>query len=409
LKQAAVSLTFQLHLPVRHLKSPSTLETQLQTAGQELFMKLKAAATTGLILFATTCAMASQRINPEVVRLNKLATERMNAHDWDAAERDYLRALDIAAQSEAKHTIATLHQNLGTVYATANRYGDAEKQFRSSYELLKAEYGEQHPKVALALNRIAEMICFEGRFADARPMFERSLSIFNSQNSRDPEVSRVLTNVAASEWLAGNLSRAAKALDQVTTLLKTAGKDWQPQLAFAFQIRARIADQVGDSRGAETFSQQAVSILEQSGAPEDLAGALVMVAQRHLSQGDTKQAQARLERAQQVAKSGAVEESPVGAALMRTLAVCYQKQGKSGEADTFFQRAIGINQRVLGPDHPNLLYAMEDYAHFLRETKRKKDAKRLESYVKSHTPENGSSKSANNVVDFRQLLLEQKH
>jgi tetratricopeptide (TPR) repeat protein len=374
-----------------------------------MFMKLKAAASTALLLFATAYSLASQGINPEVVRLNKIAMERMNAHDWDSAERDYLRALDIAAQSEAKHTIATLHQSLGSLYATANRYRDAEKQFRSSYELLRAEYGEQHPKVALALNMIAEMICFEGHFADARPMFERSLSILTSQKSQDPEIARVLTNMAASEWFLGNLSRAEKTLDQLTSLLKNAGKDWQPQLAFAFQTRARIADQVGDVRSAEVFSQQALSILEQSGGPEDLTGALVIVAQRLLRQGDTQQAQARLERAQQVAKSSAVEESPVGAALMRTLAVCYQKQGRSGEADTFFQRAIAINQRVLGPDHPNLLYAMEDYAHFLRETKRRKDAKRLETYVKTHMPENASFKSASNIVDFRQLLLEQKH
>jgi hypothetical protein len=83
-------------------------------------------------------------------------------------------------------------------------------------------------------------------------------------------------------------------------------------------------------------------------------------------------------------------------------------QRKSREAGPLFERAIGIDRRLLSPDHPNLLGAMQSYARFLRATKRKTEAKKAEAYVKSHLEESKRLNATGNVVDVRQLLLEQK-
>ncbi len=84
-------------------------------------------------------------------------------------------------------------------------------------------------------------------------------------------------------------------------------------------------------------------------------------------------------------------------------------QGKLGEAKPLFERAIGIDQRLLGPDHPNSLYAMPGYARFLRAIKRKNEAKKLEAYVHNHLAESEHLDPARNGVGVRQLFQEQKH
>jgi tetratricopeptide (TPR) repeat protein len=147
-------------------------------------MKLKVSAACFSLLLAAVSSLTAQEINPEVVRLNKIANERQGARDWPSAERHYLHALDIATKSEAGHTVATLNQNLGNLYAAENRYTEAEKQYRLSYNVLKAEYGEQNPKVALALNMIGEMICFEGRFKPAARCFNVQLTFSNHRRVR---------------------------------------------------------------------------------------------------------------------------------------------------------------------------------------------------------------------------------
>jgi tetratricopeptide (TPR) repeat protein len=368
------------------------------------------AARLSLLLLIAASLLAAQAINPEVAGLNRIAGERQEAHDWESAERHYLHALDIAANSEAARTVAVLRQNLGNLYATESRYADAEKQYRLSYDLLKAEYGEQDPRVAPVLNKIAELTCLGGHFAAANSLFQRSLGILQSQKSpNDTEIATVLADRASTEWLLGNLSKAEKTLTELTALFERGGKDQQANLAFALEIRARISEQEGNLPGAEAHCQQALLILEQSGDPKDLATGLVTMGELLLRRQDLQGAQAKLERALRLVTSDAAEESPLGAASMSSLARCYHMQGKPHEAAPLFERAIGIDQRMLAPDHPRLLSTMQDYARFLRETKRKNKAKKLEAYVHNHLDQTKRLNPERNVVDIRQLSHEQKH
>jgi hypothetical protein len=64
---------------------------------------------------------------------------------------------------------------------------------------------------------------------------------------------------------------------------------------------------------------------------------------------------------------------------------------------------------MLAPDHPSLLSTMQSYARFLRETKRKNEAKKLEAYVHNHLDQSKGLNPASNVVDIQQLFHEQKH
>jgi hypothetical protein len=110
---------------------------------------------------------------------------------------------------------------------------------------LKAEYGEQNPKVALALNVIGETACFDGRFSAAYSLFQRSLDILQSQkNSSDTDVAEVLTNLGA-QWFLGNLSKAEATLGQVAALFEHCGNPQHPNVALTLQLRARIAEQGG--------------------------------------------------------------------------------------------------------------------------------------------------------------------
>jgi tetratricopeptide (TPR) repeat protein len=383
---------------------------QRRATGDVMKLKLGAACFSLLLLAAAASLVAAQPINPEVASLNKIAGERLEAHDWDSAERHYLRALDIAANSEAGPTVAVLRQNLGNLYATESRYADAEKQYWLSYDLLKAQYGAQDLRVAPVLNKIAELTCLGGHFAAANSLFQRSLGILKSQKSpNDAEIATVLADLASTEWLLGNLSKAEKTLTGLTALFERGGKDQQANLAFVLEIRARIAGQEDNLPEAEAHCERALLILEQSGGPQDLATGLMTMGDLLLRRQDLQGAQAKLERALHLVTSDAAEESPLGAASMSSLARCYHMQGKPHEAAPLFERAIGIDRRMLAPDHPSLLSTMQTYARFLRETKRKKEAKKLEAYVHNHLDQTKRLNPASNVVDIRQLFNEQKH
>jgi len=48
------------------------------------------------------------------------------------------------------------------------------------------------------------------------------------------------------------------------------------------------------------------------------------------------------------------DESPALASSLNLLALLYDKQGRYADAEPLLKRALAINEKALGPDHPNV-------------------------------------------------------
>ncbi len=68
---------------------------------------------------------------------------------------------------------------------------------------------------------------------------------------------------------------------------------------------------------------------------------------------------------------------------MRPRASLYQAQGKYGEADPLYKRALGIREKALGLEHPDVATSLENYASLLRMTKREYQVAKLEARAKA--------------------------
>ena len=58
----------------------------------------------------------------------------------------------------------------------------------------------------------------------------------------------------------------------------------------------------------------------------------------------------------------------------RRLALFYHSQGKYGEAEVFYKRALAVWEKALGPNHLDLASSLENYAALLRATRRESEA-----------------------------------
>ena len=65
--------------------------------------------------------------------------------------------------------------------------------------------------------------------------------------------------------------------------------------------------------------------------------------------------------------------------LSSSMATLYQSQGsKYAEAEPLIKRALAIFEKVLGPEHPHVATALENYSALLRMTGRVGEAVRME-------------------------------
>ena len=52
---------------------------------------------------------------------------------------------------------------------------------------------------------------------------------------------------------------------------------------------------------------------------------------------------------------------------------------KEGDAEPLLKRALGIAEKTLGPEHPDIALGLESYAALLKKTERVDEAKELEA------------------------------
>ena len=67
--------------------------------------------------------------------------------------------------------------NLAALYDDQGRYADAEPLYKRSLAIREKALGPDHPDVATSLNNLAVLYDEQGRYADAEPLYKRSLAI----------------------------------------------------------------------------------------------------------------------------------------------------------------------------------------------------------------------------------------
>ena len=82
-------------------------------------------------------------------------------------------------------------------------------------------------------------------------------------------------------------------------------------------------------------------------------------------QGDYNEAARQFEAALAIAETFAPDDPRVVRGLMN-LAIVYHTQGQHTQAERFYQRALTLQENILGPEHPQLVEVLEGYAALQR-------------------------------------------
>ncbi len=71
------------------------------------------------------------------------------------------------------------------------------------------------------------------------------------------------------------------------------------------------------------------------------------------------------------------------ATSLNNLALLYKAQGNYAEAEPLYRRSLAIWEKALGPEHPDVVQSLENYAALLRETGRADEAAEMEVRAKA--------------------------
>jgi hypothetical protein len=135
--------------------------------------------------------------------------------------------------------------------------------------IIEKAVGPDHPSVARSLYNLANLFFSEGRYADAEPLYQRSLKIVGAALGPDhPDLARSLAGLAALYKAQGRYASAEPLLTRSLAIReKILGPD-HPDVAFSLSSLAGLYGLKGQYADAEPLYKRSLEIREKALGPD---------------------------------------------------------------------------------------------------------------------------------------------
>jgi tetratricopeptide (TPR) repeat protein len=260
------------------------------------------------------------------------------------------------------------------------RYAEAEPLYRRSLAIREKALGPDHSDVAQSLNNLAVLYKAQGRYAEAEPLYQRSLKIWEKALGPDhPEVATGLNNLALLYDAQGRYAEAEPLYRRSLEIWEKALGRNHPDVANSLNNLAALYKAQGGYAEAEPLYQRSLAIREKAlgaGHP-DVAASLNNLAELYREQSRYAEAEPLYGRALAIDEKALGSSHPSLATDLNNLALLYDAQGRYAEAEPLYQRSLAIWEKALGPDHPQAAISLNNLANLHREQSRYAEAEPL--------------------------------
>jgi tetratricopeptide (TPR) repeat protein len=185
------------------------------------------------------------------------------------------------AQGHGQETLWQNYRAAGNAAALQGRYEDAENLFRAAIEQAE-RFGSLDPRLADSLNQLAILYATQQKFAQAEPLFQRSLGVSVAALGPDhPDVAIVLRNMGILKASQRQYAEADALLSRSLFLTnRVLGQD-HPLVAVTMRTIAVFQAVQGHYGEAERFIRRSIEISEKTLGSEhpEVAASLDIFAQ----------------------------------------------------------------------------------------------------------------------------------
>ncbi|MCG8456209.1 MAG: serine/threonine-protein kinase [Holophagales bacterium] len=278
---------------------------------------------------------------------------------------------------------AELMALIGEIQMRVDNHEAARPLLETALEIKRELYGERHPDVFDVRNALGVLAAVSRDDEAARRHFEAALTLAEEIFGPDHlETSKVLKNLADTLARQGELGRARRLHERGLAI-----RQWvEPDSALVARSLRSIADlhrKGGDYARAIPLLEESLRIrLRTEPAGHYRIGyGYFFLGQALREAGRAGEARPQLERALDIWQAVFAEEEDHH--LLRDasfeLALTLAELGDHVRAEPLFLRALGIDERQLGHDHPYVAETLDGYAVSLRAAGRAREASAIEA------------------------------
>ncbi len=267
--------------------------------------------------------------------------------------------------TEFAEKLAYYLNQAGLALYNVGKYAEAEPLYQRSLAIWEQALGKNHPDVATSLNNLALLYKTQGKYAEAEPLYQRSLAIIEKTLGKDhPNVALCLNNLAALYHTQGKYAEAEPLYQRSLVIREQAlGKD-HPDVARSLNNLAELYCTQGKYADAEPLHQRSLAIFEKALGKDHpaVATSLNNLAGLYDAQSKYTEAEPLYQRSLVIREQALGKDHPAVATSLNNLAELYQVQGKYAEAESLYQRSLAIMEKALGSEHPDVATSLNNLA-----------------------------------------------
>jgi tetratricopeptide (TPR) repeat protein len=261
--------------------------------------------------------------------------------------------------------VAISLNNLAELYRNQGRYAEAEPLYQRSLAIKEKTLGKDHPGVATSLNNLAGLYDRQRKYAQAELLYQRSLAIFEKALGKDhPDVATSMNNLAELYDRQRKYAQAEPLYQRSLAIFEKALGTDHPSVATSLNNLANLYLNQRKYAQAEPLSQRSLAIREKAlGTDHPLvANSLNTLANLYDSQGKYAQAEPLYQRSLTISEKALGTNHLDVATSLGNLASLYDSQGKYAQAEPLYQRSLAIKEKALGTDHPDVATSLGNLA-----------------------------------------------
>ncbi len=309
-----------------------------------------------------------------IAALNALFPDMMfqGWEQWEQCSRLLPHVLTIATHTGSRQPeFASLLTRAADYLRQRAQFEQARPLYQRALSIFEQMPEPAHPQTAFTLHGLAELTREQNDYRQAELLFQQALSISEQASPRDPRhIAALLNDLAILYCQQGQFTRAEPLLQRALRLDEQNFGTRYDRIASRLNNLAILYCQQKQFKRAEPLLQRALLLDEQNFGPEhpEVSFSLVNLAECYLDQGRFTEAEPHLRRALSICEQTLGRDHPQTAFPLSTLANLYRNQGRFEEAEALYQRALAIRRQQRGDLHIETAISLADFArlHELR-------------------------------------------
>jgi eukaryotic-like serine/threonine-protein kinase len=313
-----------------------------------------------ILAFAVTTYMQSMRIAAERDRV---------AQQRELAEHERARAEEVSSFLVNLFKLSDPEENRGNLVTARELLDSGAKRLQTGLQ-------DQPSTKAALLSTVGAVYDSLGQYQDALPILNESLQL--QTRSDDPARVETLLELGRAKMGTGDLRAAEPPLQEALHLAQTDFGATSLEAGRSLWTLGMLRHQQGEYSQAKELYIRSLDILEKRSAPQtDISTVLDDLAKVYARDQQWTLAKQTYERALEIDQRILGDDHPRIALRLNNLAIVAQNMGDLKQAEMLFRDALGREERAYGDRHPETAITKGNYGLLLQREGRLAEAEPL--------------------------------